>query len=366
MLKSLNQMPRWLSLSLAFPLFFLNGWLLLSLIQYFRPLFGVTITAILLSFVLDYPVKFLQKLGVKRTRAVVWVLLLAIVIFTVLGILLIPIILGQLSELINRLPGWIESGAQQLQAFASWTNAQEWSIDISNLAIQITDRLSTQLQTLTSSLLTFAFDTIGGFVNLFLTLVLTFYLILSGEQLWQGIFAWLPSPWDQTLRQSLHQNFHNYFTGQAILAAVLGSAITIAFLVLGVPFGLLFGIGIGGLSIIPFGGVFSIIFVSLLVTLQNFWLGIKVLIVSILIGQVNDNIVAPRLLGGITGLNPVWILLSLLVGAKLAGVLGLLLAVPLASFIKVTADALREVRHSSPPPQTLVLAASDEGSAAGL
>jgi predicted PurR-regulated permease PerM len=78
-----------------------------------------------------------------------------------------------------------------------------------------------------------------------------------------------------------------------------------------------------------------------LVALQNFWLGVEVFAVAVAIDQVNSNFIAPRILGGFTGLNPVWILISLLLGAKLGGLLGVLIAIPLASFIKSTVDSLR-------------------------
>ena len=58
---------------------------------------------------------------------------------------------------------------------------------------------------------------------------------------------------------------------------------------------------------------------------------------AIILEQIIENGIAPRLLGGFTGLNPVWILVSLLIGTKVGGILGLLIAVPIAGFIKSTA-----------------------------
>ena len=63
--------------------------------------------------------------------------------------------------------------------------------------------------------------------------------------------------------------------------------------------------------------------------------------ICVAIDQINSNIIAPRILGNLTGLNPVWVVISLLIGAKLGGVLGLLVAIPLASFIKDIADTWR-------------------------
>ena len=96
-------------------------------------------------------------------------------------------------------------------------------------------------------------------------------------------------------------------------------------------------------TLIPYASAFTIILVSLLLALQNLGLGVKILLVAIIVGQINDNVVAPRLTGGMTGLNPVWLIVVLLIGGKLAGILGLLIAVPLASVIKKSADQMRGI-----------------------
>ena len=66
-------------------------------------------------------------------------------------------------------------------------------------------------------------------------------------------------------------------------------------------------------------------------------------------GQINDNVIAPRLMGGMIGLNPVWIILSLFIGGKVAGILGLLIAVPIASVLKSTIDIIRSQQREKEP-----------------
>ncbi|ARV60215.1 AI-2E family transporter [Nostocales cyanobacterium HT-58-2] len=346
--------PQWLSLSLAFPLAVLNGWVLLQVVKYFQPLVSIFVAASLLAFVLDYPIRFFQQRGVKRNLAVGGVLLLAVVIVAALALTLVPLILQQLNELANYLPSWIDSGTQQLQAFQYWAATQQLPVNLSGLLTQLLDRLSNQLQSFTGQILSFAVDTIGSVVNVLLTVVLTIYLVLNGERLWDGIFQWFPSHIGTQVRQLLREDFQNYFIGQATLGALLAVALILAFLALRVPLALLFGIGIGFFSLFPFGTGIGIAIVSLLVGLQNFWLGVEVLTVAVMIDQVNSNFVAPRLLGNLTGLNPVWVVISLLLGAKLGGLLGLLVAIPIASFIKDVADSWRtgglstlSVEHSS-------------------
>jgi predicted PurR-regulated permease PerM len=355
MLRSASRLPQWLVVGLAFPLIVLNGWLGLLVFRYFQALIGIFIIATILSFLLDYPVQFLQQGGMGRNRAVLWVILFTFLVLGAFGVTLAPLLLDQLNGLLARLPSWIGSGTQQLQSFRDWAAERNLPINILGVATQTIERLSSQLQSLTGQSIRFVLDTLGSVVNVILTIVLTFYLLLHGERLWDGIFQWFPSTIGSQVRQSLRQNFHNYFIGQATLATVMGISLTVAFSILKVPFGLLFGLGVGLMTLIPFGGATGISIVSVLMAFQNFWLGVKVLIVATLIDQAIGNFIAPRILGEFIGLNPVWVLLSLLIGAKVGGLLGLLIAVPIAGFIKSIADSLYAARVRQNSTETPLL-----------
>ena len=157
-------------------------------------------------------------------------------------------------------------------------------------------------------------------------MVLTFYLLLHGDRLWDGIFQWLPEEWNTHARPLIRQNFQNYFLGQFTLALLMGTAMTIAFEIIRVPFGLLFGIAVGVMAIFPFGPSLSISIISFLTALKSIWLGVRVVTVAAVIDQVVENAIAPQLIGSFVGLNPVWILVSLLLGTKIAGFLGVVVA----------------------------------------
>lgn len=131
---------------------------------------------------------------------------------------------------------------------------------------------------------------------------------------------------------------------QLIYGTCLACALIPTFLWLKVPFGLLFGLTIGIMALVPFGGTVGIVLTTLLVALQDFWLGSRVLIASLLVQQFFENLVAPRILGSFTGLNPVWILISILTGARVAGLLGVIVAVPTAVVIKTALSAVRQTR----------------------
>ncbi len=336
------KLPRWLSFGLAFPLFILNAWVLLGVIKYLQPLVNIVIAAILLAFVLEYPIGFFQQRGVNRNFATAGVLLLAIVILAGLGITVLPLILEQVNELVNILPSWIDSGTQQLQVWQNWAATQQLPINLGGLLPDILERLSNQVQSLSGRIIGLAFGTIGSVLNILLTIVLTLYMILNGDRVWEGILRWFPQRIGKLLSESLSEDFQNYFIGQATLAIILATGLTLAFVALQVPLNLLFALVIGFFALFPFGTGIGITLVSLLVGLKNFWLGVEVLSVAVAIDQFNYNFVAPRILSKFTGLNPVWVVISLLIGAKLLGVLGLLIAIPLASFIKSVADGWRD------------------------
>ena len=351
MLKSSGQLPIYVVWGLLFPIIFLNGWLLWLMFNFLQPFTNILITAALVAFLLDFPIGWLQKLGFKRGWSTGLVFLLAILILATLGLIIIPLLVQQLNEFLSSLPQLMESGSQQLQNLEKWVIKQQLSFDLNqelafNLGkvfTQAAQKLSETLQSLSSQIFNIIFGTINSIFNLLLTLVLTLFLILTGESVWKGIFSWFPKPWNIKLSQTIQQTFTQYFVSQAILAIILSVAQTIVFLVLKVPYAVLFGCGIGITTLIPYASAFTIILVSLLLALENLGLGLEVLFAAIIVGQINDNVVAPRLTGGMTGLNPVWLILALLIGGKLAGILGLLIAVPLASVIKKSADQMRGI-----------------------
>jgi predicted PurR-regulated permease PerM len=349
MIELFKQLPRWLRLSLVFPLLFLNGWLLFQLFSYLEPLVSIFVTASLLAFVLDVPIKLLQRRGVNRSGSIAIVFLIALLILIVLGLILIPQIVEQLSSLINSLPQWIESGTEQIQNLEKWDKTQKYAIYIEQSITQLSERLTNVLQTLSTQLLSFVLGTINSILNILFVLVLTVFLVLYGEKIWEGILSWIPAPWNLKLKTIIRQTFETYFAGQTILAGILSLAQIFVFVILKVDYALLFGVAIGLTTLIPFASAFTIIGISTLLMFQDFWLGLKVLTLTIIVGQINDNVISPRLMGGMIGLNPVWIILSLFIGGKVAGILGLLIAVPIASVLKSTIDIIRSQQREKEP-----------------
>ncbi|MCV3213885.1 AI-2E family transporter [Plectonema radiosum NIES-515] len=335
---SLNQLIKWLIITLIFPLIFLNGWLVFRFFEYFQPLVTTFILATLLAFILNYPVSILEERGVKRGYAIALVFFSTIIILAGLGLILLPIVLEQFHEMVKQLPQWIDSNEQKLQILNDWAINHSFKVNFSQIFTQITDRLPNELEFLGDKVFSIVIETFDSISEALITIVLTFYLLADGKRIWDGIFQKLPWSFGQKVRQSIQKNFQNYLIGQLALALLMGVSLTIVFLLLKVPFALLFGLGVGILSLIPFGDVVSLAVITLIIASHDFWLAVKVLAASVVVDQLIDQAIAPRILGSFTGLRPIWVLVSLLVGTYIGGLLGLLIAVPVAGFIKDAAD----------------------------
>ncbi|PIG92059.1 AI-2E family transporter [Gloeocapsopsis sp. IPPAS B-1203] len=332
---------RILAIALFAPLLVLNGLAISTIFDYFHSLIVILVGASLLAFLLNYPVSWMERQGAKRQQVAILVFLLTLSILLAVGVTLVPLVLMQAQQLVARLPELIDSGRHQLMLLNEWAENQGLPLNLDALVVQINDRVKGQLQAIAVQVLNLAVVTLTSLLDFLLTMVLAFYLLQHGDDLWQSLVQWLPtklrSPFSQTLRLS----FQNFFIGQLIFGLCMGSSLTAIFLWLKVPFGLLFGITIGIMALVPFGGTVGIAGTTLLVALQDFWLGSRVLIAAVIVQQILDNLVAPRILGSVTGLNPVWVLVSVLTGARIGGLLGVIVAVPTAVVIKTALSAVR-------------------------
>jgi predicted PurR-regulated permease PerM len=329
------------AIALFAPLLVINGWAISVFFNYFHSLIVILVGASVLAFLLNYPVSWMEHHGAKREQVAILVFLLALSILLALGVTLFPLALTQAEQLVARLPELIDSGRSQLMILNEKAETYGLPINLDALVVQINDRVKGQLQAIAGQVLNLAVLTVTSLLDILLTMVLTFYLLQHGAELWESLVKWLPNKFRDPFSKTVRLSFQNFFITQLILSTCMASALIPTFLWLKVPFGLLFGLTIGLMALVPFGGSVGIALTTLLVTLQDFSMGVRVLIAAVIVQQILENLIAPRILGSFTGLNPVWILISVLTGARIGGLLGVIVAVPTAVVIKTALSALR-------------------------
>jgi predicted PurR-regulated permease PerM len=338
MSQPLDLYRRYLVWGVSGPLIFLNFWVLGQLFAYFEQFITILVTASILGLLLSYPVRALEKRRVGRLIAILLVLVLVVATVVLLGVTVIPLVLDQANQLLDALPEWLDRTKQQLLWLQEFAQQRRVNIDFNQLAIQL-EKLA---QTMVTGLPGLAIGTLGRLLDAVLIIVLALYMLLYGAQMWWGLIDLLPSRFGRAFSQSIQFNVQQFFISQVLLAFLMLLGLIPVFVLLRVNYALLFALIIGLFELIPFiGATVGIGLVTLLTLLQGFWAAFWVAIAAIALQQVRDNLIAPRLLGRFIGLNPIWIFVSLLLGARIAGVLGVILAIPIAGTIKGTVEQLR-------------------------
>lgn len=346
-------MDRWFTplqqLLISWLLIIITGWLTLNALNYFSELISILVTAGLFAFLLNYPVIRLQS-WMPRGLAAGLVYLLAAVLLGLVGVTIAPPVFNQAQQLLTNLPALIASGRQQLTDLESWSEAHHVWFALPIVQQQILTQLQGQAETIASNGVGLLLGTFNWVLDLILILVISFYMLLDGERLWQDVTRFFAPPIRDFLTESFRRNLQRFFSGQLLLGLFMAVTLSLAFWWLQVPFFLVLALFIGLMEVIPFvGATLGIVTVGVLVAFINWWLAVQVVGVSIALQQVKDNLLAPRILGNLTGLSPAIILAALLLGGQVGGLLGVILAIPLAGLVKTIMELLLD---PTLPPQT--------------
>lgn len=334
---------------LTWLLVLVTGWATLTALRYVGELLSILITAGLIAFLLNYAVAALQPF-LPRNVAAVLVYLLSGFVIVIIGVTLVPPVFNQARLFTTNLPSLVDSAQQQLTAFQAWSIERNLPFDVRTLASQLLTQVQTQVEAIATRGLGLVVGTFNWFLDLILIVVISFYMLIDGDRVWQGLTSIFTPKIRDGLTQSLQRNLQRFVSGQLLLGLFMAITLTLAFWILRVPFFLLFALFIGLMEVIPFvGATLGIATVAIIVAFINWWLALQVLAVAILIQQVKDNLVAPRIMGNLTGLSPVIIFVSLILGGQLGGLLGVILAIPLTGVVKSLAEIVVDPML---PPQT--------------
>jgi predicted PurR-regulated permease PerM len=257
-------------------------------------------------------------------------------------------VIDQTIQLLNKIPDWLATSQANLEHIEALAQKRRLPLDLRVVSNQINANIQSLVQQLASAAVGFAGTVLSGVLDVILVVVLAFYMLLYGDRVWSSIFNLLPPHIRFPLTTSLRLNFHYFFLSQILLALFMVISLTPVFLILKVPFALLFAILIGISQLIPFiGASLGIGLVTFLILLQNWWLATQVAVAAIIIQQIKDNLLGPKLLGDFIGVNPIWIFVAILMGFEIAGLLGTLVAVPIAGTIKGTFDAIKSGKEAN-------------------
>jgi putative permease len=295
------------------------------------------IIAALLAYVLDPLASFFESRGMSRTKATISIFLLLIVVVGISYVLLLPV----LSEEINALKGGFSSEKAELviSRFENFLVS-----NLSFLGVKELNLLS-RMHGITSRIgdwmFTHVLDAASIIVSIILIPFIVFFLMKDGRKFKKEFVSIVPNRYFEFSLYLLHKiniQVGNYLRGQVLDATLVGILSIGALWLLGVKYFLLIGVFAGIANIIPYFGPITgatiAIIVSILQT-ADFHLASYVIVAFIIIKLLDDTIILPMVMSKSVHISPLTVLLAIMIGGKLFGILGMLLSIPVAGFIKV-------------------------------
>ena len=318
-----------------------------------------------LAYFLDPVADKLETWGFGRLLAVIIISLVALLLFVIAAILLIPSLINQAALLAETVPKLISN----LQAWLAerFPDMGDENSTVRQSLSQIADVVQERGGDVLNRLFSSALGLINVVVLSFLVPVVTFYLLLDWDRITARVDDLLPrdhAPVIRGIAGDINRVLSSFIRGQGTVCLIMACFYSITLLAVGLNSGLVVGFLAGLISFIPYvgalvGGVLAIGLAIFQFWGEWWWIGAVVAI--FFMGQfLEGNFLTPNLVGGSVGLHPVWLIFALSVFGLLFGFVGMLVAVPVAAAIGVLARFLiAEYRKSllylgqegNPPPQ---------------
>jgi len=300
-----------------------------------KDVLAILFVALILSAAVDPWVDRWEKYRIPRGISI---LLIYLILFSVLFCtvyLLIPPIANEVEQLSVNFPDYYNKfleTATSLRAFSTEhdfvENFDSW---VATLRSNIPDAVKSVFGTV--------FNVFGGIISFFIILVIGFYFTVEEGALKKAVTFFLPSKYHQhilTLINKVQEKIGSWLVGQLILCLIIGVLSYIGLTILGVKYALVIALFAAVGEFIPYlGPIISAVPAVFLAFVQSPIKGLLVLVLFIVIQQLENNLLVPKVMQKAVGLNPIASLVAMLVGAQLGGIVGIILAIPVATAISV-------------------------------
>lgn len=325
-----------------FLLFFASGWAFVELFRYFEYVIFVFTLAAVLALVLNYPVRYLEQF-LRRSAALGIVIAFSLIAIVVLIFAIGVAITTQLQQLATALIQVLNTSDNPLDRVQSALAARNIPLNLEAVEDQIRNTFVLGLNWAISSLPAL----VENYVTFIIILVIAFFMLADGEKIWQLALKTIPAPQRSRFAIAVQKNFTGFLQGQLLISLSLTIATFLVFVLFQIPFSFLLAVIIGVFDLVPgIGATLGVSLVCLIILVQSGWVAaLKVLVVCIVLQQLQDNLMAPRIMQSTVHLNPIIVFFALLVGTRMAGFLGVFLSIPIAGVI-VSLLEIEEVQSS--------------------
>lgn len=344
------------------------------------PILGYTLSsviiAIIFAYIIDPIVNYLERKGVKRQFGVIIVYISVILIFGILIVSVIPKTINEVSNLLASLPAMVDTLIKDVNNFLTEVFAK-FNIELPENFINVykesnpkvngnvetpqivSDILNSMKKTINELIVKMQGSLMGSLSNIvsklygFLTsafrlvliIIFSFYFSVDKERFILKVKKAIPNKYREDisyLTGNIDTALQQFIRGRMLLAIFVGVLTMIYLLILRVDFAVIIGLITCVADIIPYIGPFlgcapAVLFAFMDSPMKALW----VLVLFVVVQWVENNILAPKLIGDSTGLNPLVILISIIIGGGIFGVWGMVISVPLTSIIFILVDFIK-------------------------
>lgn len=318
----------------------LKEWHLLSTVQNILIVLAPFFLGFLIAWLLNPVISYLESKKIKRGLSIPVIYLIIMGLTYLFFVAIVPILSTQFQELIKAMPGiinWLEGSLNGvLNNFDSLVEVKALKENIIQQSIDFGVTLSKEAPAI-------VINSVSSLVSLFFTVVIGlmigFYLLLDYGALSNGIKKFIPAKYKDetnTLLFKINEQLYEYIKGLLLVLITLFIITALVFNLIGLQAALLLAFICMVLDIIPYvGPLIGGAIATLLGFSQSPTTGVITLIAVLIIQQIEGNVLQPVIMGKTMQLNPVVIIVSLLVFGYLFGILGMILATPIAAVIKI-------------------------------
>ncbi len=325
----------------------------LEVIWISRQVLTWVLVALFLTLALNPAVEWLLQRGIKRRGvAVAITVVTALLALVGLGALFLPTIVHQANDFVDAIPDYVDDltkGRGRIGFLETKYHVVERVKDaLHNGGARRILGLSGTAISVTKGVITIIVATVT-------IIFMTVFMLLEGPDWVERFYRLLPPEQEARWRaigRDIYRTVGGYVSGNLVISLIAGLTSTAVLLVMGVPFAIALGLVVAVLDLIPLAGAtIAAIIVGTVAFLHSIPAGIVVVIFFIVYQQLENHILQPLIYGRTVQLSPLVVLVSVLIGAQIAGVLGALGAIPVAGAIQVI---LRDWLARRSPGESLV------------
>ncbi|MCK5491248.1 MAG: AI-2E family transporter [Candidatus Pacebacteria bacterium] len=299
------------------------------LVFYLKDIILIIFISILLTLIMNPAVNKMQEKKIPRSIGASVLFLFAFSVIILIFYLVIPPLTKDVASLTVDLPLHMED--------LGFNDSLDYNFSepVQNIIFEASNSLKAVASNIVSGVLTI----LGGLLSAILIIVISFYLLIEKNGTEKFVQSLIPiSSRPQALRiiQKIEITLGRWFMGQIFLGFIVGILSFIGLTIIGVPYALVLSIIAGSLELIPYIGptLSSIPAIIIAFTISPL-LAFLTFILYFLIQQVENYVLVPKVMQKSVGLHPVIIIIAMLVGGQIAGVMGMILAIPITTIISI-------------------------------